>query len=269
MTLKAVYLTREEIPAAYVDLFSEKDGQFELTGIEGIKTEADIDRITTAYSKRIKDAAQRVKGSDEITPESIKTMIADAIAEGSAGSGSDDIDGGDIPTGVQNRLSKLERDLAAATQQATEFKTEAETAKAQALETALTSQLSAAAAASGIRPEAIDHFVSAHKGDFEINDGKLVRKFVEGDPKTASESVQDYLLKRKTDQSTAYFWPTNEGGGSRGGSGNPGPGGKNPFSKENWNVTEQNAIYNSDPERAKQFADQAGVDVITGLPKKG
>lgn len=262
--LKAVYLTKEAIPAQYVDLYTEKNGQWELTGIEGIRTEADIERITDAYGKRIKDAAKSVKSGEGLTSDQIAEIVRDEIKK-AAGDGGGNNGGGDNNNGGG---SDLERQLAAATDEAQTWKGKAEAAEAAALDSNLTAQLTAAVTAAGVRPEAVDHFVTSHKSDFELRDGKLARKFVESDPKTATQSVDDYLTSRKTDKSTAYFWPGNEGGGS-GGSGGLGGAhkGPNPFDPKTANMTEQNRIYSENPELAKRLADQAGVDVLTGQPK--
>ncbi len=259
--LKAVYLTKEEIPEKFVELYSEKNGQWELTGVSGIKTEADVERITDAYGKRIKDAAKTVKGDDSLSADDVKAIVADAI-KGALPAG-DGAGGDDKPTGDAD----LARKLAAATEEAQTWKTKAEQADAANIDSTLTSQLTAAVTAAGVRPEAVEHFVNAHKSDFEVRDGKLVRKFVEGDAKTATQTVDEYLTEKKVAASTSYFWPDNSGGGS-GGSGNAGGAytGKNPFDPKAPNRTEQDKIYVENPELAKQLAAQAGVDVITGRP---
>ena len=45
MALKAIYERAEEIPEAYRALFTERDGRYELTGVAGMKTEADVARL--------------------------------------------------------------------------------------------------------------------------------------------------------------------------------------------------------------------------------
>ena len=49
MALQAVYDTLEEIPEEYYrDLYEEKAGKHELTGVSGFKSQADIDRLQSA-----------------------------------------------------------------------------------------------------------------------------------------------------------------------------------------------------------------------------
>jgi len=48
--LKAIYTDVTEIPEEYSALYTERNGQYEITGIEGIKTAGDVDRLQTALS---------------------------------------------------------------------------------------------------------------------------------------------------------------------------------------------------------------------------
>src|SRR6202043_1957206 len=49
--LKTIYEKQEDIPEGYAELYAEKGGKFELTGIEGVKTKADLDRLNSALVK--------------------------------------------------------------------------------------------------------------------------------------------------------------------------------------------------------------------------
>src|ERR1039458_8330945 len=53
--LKTVYATQEEIPAGYEALYTERNGKWELTGVSGVKTQADIDRVQAALVKERTD----------------------------------------------------------------------------------------------------------------------------------------------------------------------------------------------------------------------
>ena len=55
MKLKLVVEKLDEIDSKYHDLYTEKDGKYEFTGVEGIKTQADIDRLQTALTKERAD----------------------------------------------------------------------------------------------------------------------------------------------------------------------------------------------------------------------
>ena len=55
MELELVYETKEDIPAGYEALFTERDGKWHLTGVKGIKSQGDIDRLQTALTKERND----------------------------------------------------------------------------------------------------------------------------------------------------------------------------------------------------------------------
>ena len=44
MALQIIVETLDDVDEKYHDLYTEKDGKFHLTGVDGMKTQADIDR---------------------------------------------------------------------------------------------------------------------------------------------------------------------------------------------------------------------------------
>ena len=55
--LKATYETKDDIPETvdFRDLFTEKNGKFELTGIAGIQTDGNVARLESALQKEKND----------------------------------------------------------------------------------------------------------------------------------------------------------------------------------------------------------------------
>jgi len=45
MALKIIEENLDAVDAVYHSLYTEKDGKFQLTGVEGMKTDADIQRL--------------------------------------------------------------------------------------------------------------------------------------------------------------------------------------------------------------------------------
>lgn len=58
--LKARYAKKEDIPQGFESLYTEKDGEFILTGIEGVKTESDIAAIKKALDSE-RDAHKQTR----------------------------------------------------------------------------------------------------------------------------------------------------------------------------------------------------------------
>ncbi len=51
MAIELSYEKEDEVPEAHKELYTEVDGKWNLTGITGMKTQADVDRLTTSLTK--------------------------------------------------------------------------------------------------------------------------------------------------------------------------------------------------------------------------
>src|ERR1019366_4225584 len=70
--LKTIYEKQEDVPEGYGELYVERNGHFELTGIEGVKTPADIERVSEALRKEKLDhktAKEALAKFGELDPE--------------------------------------------------------------------------------------------------------------------------------------------------------------------------------------------------------
>lgn len=255
--LKTVYEKAEEIPAGYEELYVEKDGKFNLTGIEGVKTQADIDKLQEAARKE-REATKAVKTQldkftaalGDVDPDTIPAKLEelnDANARLATLTAEGKIDetkmAERIDAAVTRAVGPVKRDLDAAQRQliAEQKKTaEKETANA-ALQLSIKQErirttIRDAAIAAKVLPTAIDDAVLVGERMFDYtDDGKLITKNDAGvtpglDPK---EWAKDMMEKRP------HWWPPSQGGGSRGGTGAQETGKGNPWSVDGWNVTEQ------------------------------
>ena len=64
--LKPLYDSETDIPKEYASLYEEKDGKFILTGIDGIKTQADIDKVLAAKKNEVENSKTLKKELDEL-----------------------------------------------------------------------------------------------------------------------------------------------------------------------------------------------------------
>jgi hypothetical protein len=55
MALNAVVDSLDDVPEAFKELYTERGGKFEITGIVGLKTQADVDRVNEALRKERED----------------------------------------------------------------------------------------------------------------------------------------------------------------------------------------------------------------------
>ena len=83
MALKAVYDKLEDIPEKFQELYTERNGKFELTGIEGVKTPEDVARVQTALEKERREHGEtkdKLKAYGDLDPEGVQKDL-DELAE--------------------------------------------------------------------------------------------------------------------------------------------------------------------------------------------
>lgn len=286
MVLKAVHDSQEEIPENYRDLYTEKDGKWELTGIQGVKTTADTSRLEESLKKeRKKVSAYRDKlklfnGGGELSVDaeiddwraraSDHQSKFDRIEELEAAAG-DKLDDSKINEMVEKRvnatlnskLAPVQRELETVKREREEFAAANEGYAKEKRRRTIHDAVREALMAEKVVQTAFDDALMLAERHFEVTDeGQVVTREDAGvmvglDPKGWLAELQP---KRE------HWWPNSVGGGSRG-SGTAGTAGNNPFSAKHWNMTEQGKVLRESPERAKQLAEAAGTKIGGPKPK--
>lgn len=260
--LEMSYPSLDNIPEAFRGLYSEDNGAFKLTGVVGVKTQDDINRLQEALNKERNDH-KTVKGdltrllggrtADEILADLDSIPALKAAAAGNDPKAVEDQVNARLQQAtapLQRQIAELNSQLEAASQSVAELKT-------REVNRTITDVISKAAMESKALPEAIEDIAFMGRNMFEVNEsGEVVAKNdIPG--LTPGVSAQVWLTEMK--RAKPYFWPQSQGAGGRGGQGNLG--GNNPFSKEGWNLTEQGALISRDRSLAEQMAKQAGTTV--------
>lgn len=281
MKLKTIYASAEEIPEGYADLYTERDGRWEFTGVEGVKTQGDIDRIQGALTKERTDH-KATKGElakfEGIDPDAVHTMETDLE---SARAQLDAIG----ENGVVDE-KKLEPIIAARVKQATaplerdkknlENKVDTLTKAVQekdgevvSLKTSITvggieRTVRDTAVTEKVLATALDDVVMRSSRIFEqTEDGRIITKDAPG--VTPGLTPKEWLADMK--EKAPHWWPTSVGGGSRGGNGGNATGANNPWSKAGWNITKQGAYVRENGEaKAKLLAESVGSYVGATKP---
>lgn len=250
--IKTLYDKKEDIPEAYLDLYVERNGKFELTGVEGVKTQADVDRVTEALRKEKTDhkaTKEIVAKFGDLDPEKIpaqleeleevKAQLATVTKDGKVDEGAVQER---IEAAVNRAVGPLQRDKKTLeTQLANKDKVigekdgEINTLNTGIKRSKLEGQLRDNAVVAKVLGTAIDDAVMVGANMFEEVDGKYVTKDGVGvtpglDPK---EWFKDMQEKRP------HWWPPSQGGGSRGAGAPLGKNADNPWSEAGWNVTDQ------------------------------
>ncbi len=273
MELQDSYDDPSEVPTEHAALYIEKDGKAVLT-LTGIKTQADFDAFGEALRKRYAEKAAKTAADSanlDLDNKDIKRMVSEAIKEAGL-----DIGGGDKDKGGNGddspAVHDLRRQVAELTEKLEKSETTRTAAEATAQATRIKTSLQGEAAKSGIRPEAIDAFVSLVSDSFEVSaDGNVVVK-LEGNKiagATPNSSPADVMPLLKRDANYSYFWPDSKGAGGEGGGGGGGGGGAgkdNPWSKAGWNLTKQGQLVQSDRGEAERLAKSAGSFIGAAKP---
>ncbi len=263
MSLKAVLTADEhgELAEHFQELYSERDGQFELTGIQGVKTEADVKRLQTSLEKERgdhKSTKTKLGVWSDLDHEEVMGRL-DRIPELEAAAG-DKIDEAALDEMAEKRAStrlkpierenlRLKEALQARDATISDFTLKD---KNRTIGKAL---LAAGRKLEMQDPEDARVF---GQGLFDITeDGDVL----DADGNTPEQFLVD-LQARK-----GHLWGPTEGGGASGGKGGKGFG-ANPFTFENWNETAQGQVIKEHGvERARAMIKSAGAGSLERLVK--
>lgn len=271
MKLKGKYGTREEIPAGYEDLYTEKNGEWEFTGVEGLKTQADVTRVQEALTKEraahksTKEAFKALDGLDVAEVVAQLDRIPELEAQVAAGGGADPakIDAL-VETRIKARVAPLERERDTLKGQVVELGGKVEQFETQSKTRSVHDAVRAEATKLGIIPSALDDALMLAERALGVSeDGAIVVNAGAGF--TEGLDVGTWLTEVR--EKRAHWWPASEGGGAGGGNATNG-GGVNPFTNAGWNMTEQGRIYKENPAKAENMAKSAGTTVGGQRPAK-
>jgi len=244
MALEAIHKTQDEIPEEYRPLYSERNGQFELTGIAGIKTQADVDRLSVALTKE-RDDHKETKGKFQVWGDmNYEETVArlDKIPELEAAAQDGGIDEEKMSELVEGRIATR---LAPIERENTTLKTQVEESngiivefRAKETKRTIHDSVRTACIESKVLDVAQEDALFLAERVFEIreDDAQVVTR--DGVGVTPGIRAGDWLTEMQ--QKRPHWWPTSEGGGAGGGGGGGIPGGgKNPWLAANWSITNQ------------------------------
>lgn len=278
--LKTVYDKKDEIPEGFGDLYIERNGKFEISGIEGIKTPADVERVQEALRKEKaehKAAKEALAKWGELNPEEVPAKLEE-LAEVQAQLATLTKDGKIDEGAVQERIeAAIARAVGPLTRDKQALEREVDKQKKAVAEkdgtigsleagikrSKIEGQLRDHAIAAKVIPTAIDDAVMVGVSMFEEINGKYVTKDGVGVTPglDAKEWYKDMQEKRP------HWWPPSQGGGSRGGGAPTGRHAENPWSREGWNITAQGRYMTAHgPEKSATAAASVGSKVGATKP---
>lgn len=268
MALKTVYEKKEEVPERFLELYTERDGKWELTGIEGMKTGEDVARVQTALEKERKehkDTKTKLKVFDGLDPEKVHASLDEieelrVRAEANDKGGIDDDKLDELVTRrVTREKAPIERENKRLADENAAL-TEANTGLTGTITSGkIETEIRKNAEAAKVVPSAIDDIVTIGKGIFEVqDDGAIVTRDSVG--VTPGVGVDVYLTDMK--ERRPHWWPASEGGGANGSDGGNSALGDNPWTAKHWNLTNQGKMVTQHGiEKATQMAKTAGSHI--------
>jgi hypothetical protein len=251
--LKTIYDSLDEIPEAHRELFAERNGKFELVGVEGIKTQADIDRVQSALVKERnehKEAKEKLAKFGDLDPEKVHEQLeagAEAVATVQQLTKDGKLDESKVQERIDAAIAKavgpvqrektaLERQLDAQKKAVAERDAKIGNLEAERIQDKIAGTLRDAAIAAKVLPTAIDDAVLVGARMFEVTeDGRIITR----DNVGVTPGIDANAWFKDMQERRPHWWPTSVGGGAQGGRGTPGSGADNPWSAEGWNITRQ------------------------------
>lgn len=265
--LKALLEKLDDVDEKYRDLYTERNGKFEFAGVEGMKTQADIDRIMEGLRKEKNDHNELKKKYHSLSGMEVDDIIAklDKYPELEAAA-TGKIDDAKLEQMVASRigvqLNPVKRELDKTVKERNDLQTLVDAFKQEKTSRLISDAVREAAKKAQMLDTAVEDAILYAERMFEVaEDGSVITKDGVGVvPGINAEMwLQDIQSKRP------HWWAPSLGAGAMG---SKGPGGvvKNPWTHENWNMTEQMQIFRADRNKAEKMAEMAGTKVGGARP---
>lgn len=262
MALKAILDTIDDLPEDIKKEYVEKNGKFELQ-VEGMKTQADVDRLQGALTKERNDHKVVRERLGLLGDRKIEDVIAtlDRLPELEAAAAGklDETKLNELVEGrIKTKLAPVEREKGQLAQRVQELSGIVEQYQTKdKVRTIHDSVRDAVGKAQGFQSSAVEDALLYAERMLEVNEeGRVVTR--DGVGVTPGVDAAVWLTEMQAKK--AHWWGPSQGGGA-GGNRNGGGAGGNPWSAEGWNMTEQGRILKENRSRAEQLAKSAGTSI--------
>lgn len=267
--LKTTLENLDDLPEAFHDLYTEKGDSFVLTGIEGMKTQSDVDAVRRSLEKERTDhktTKERYRPFESFADdaEAILSKLDrfDELEAAAAGKLDDDKINEMVESRMKSKTAPLERQLQQVTKERDDLLNENGELKEADKRRVIRDKIRESAVKSKMLEPALEDALLLGERVFDLDEtGNVVTR----DNVGVTPGVDPDVWLSEMQPKRAHWWPQSQGGGARG-SGGGGSYADNPFSFENWNRTKQAQLYKADPKKAEQYAQAAGTTVNGGKP---
>lgn len=274
MALKHQYDKQEDIPEAHRELFSERNGKWELTGVTGIQTQANVDRLERTLANEraaTKDAKDKLAEWTALgeSPDDVRKRLDEIDELELKAKGKPDQAELDELRGKWEKRAKapLELEISRLTKERDELKASNEEHIGRDRQRKIHDAIRSAATEAKLRPEAIDDALVLGERIFDVaEDGSVVTK----DQVGVAPGLQPKDWLGEIRDRRPHWWPGSIGTGAPGSGGRGGfpAGADNPWSAAGWNLTKQGSyVREHGLEKAEAMAKAAGTQFGGGPPK--
>ena len=261
MAFKMILDSIEGLPEDVAKEYVERDGKFHIQ-VEGMKTQADIDRIQGSLTAARTEASgfkAKLALLGDRKVEDVVTMLDHIPELEAAAAGKLDEDKLKEMAEARARaiVAPIERERDGLKTKVGELEGTVQTYVTKEKTRTIHDQIKDAAAKAGVVPEAIEDAIILGERVFELEEGTgkaVVKEGASGH--TRGLEVKDWLSDLQTRK--PHWFGTSSGGGAGGNRGGGGGAEPNPFTHEHWNMTKQGQLMQSDPSRADRLAKAAG-----------
>lgn len=272
--LKLKYQKKDDIPQGREDLYIEKEGEWHFVGVEGIKTQTDVDRVMLGLSKeRDEHKGTKAKlavweGLDRADVdaklarlEELEVAAKDSISKAEMDKKLDEL----AEVRVKNRMLPVERERDGLKKKLEEADKAIAQLTAEKNRRIVHDKIREAAVAAKVQPEVMADVLLLSDNVFELTEnGDLLTK--ENAYGVDAGLAPDTFFQTQQER-RPYWWPPSTGGNSKGSGNKGGGGGVNPWAADTWNLTEQGKyVKEHGMEKAQQMAKMAGATVGGSKP---
>lgn len=259
--LELSYNSEDDIPENAKEYYTKEGDEWILTGVNG-GGKKNIDRLTTSLDKERKDHKGTKEKFSKLNGLDVDEILQRNSEYDELKLRAEKIDDGKIDeivnVRIKNKLAPLERENAELKGKVTNYENEVTELKGKETNRKIKGALSKAALAAKVINEAIGDVEDIGARLFEVTeDGQVVSR----DNVGLTPGITPEMWLQDLQDKKPYWFPGNVGGGANGSRGSQGAGGKNPWSHEGWNLTEQGKILRDNPEKAGRMAAMHGVDL--------
>lgn len=256
-SLKAVLDSIDDLADPIKELYSKKGDKFELTGIEGVKTTADVERVNkTNNTLREENKTLKAKLApfadldiEEVTAKLDRIEELEAAASGKM---DDAAINKLVEARLKTQLGPKDREVKRLLDENAALKSENDTLKTSEKRRAIHDAVRTAALELKLVDTAIEDALYMSERFMDVDDDGRVGTKEGATPK-------DWLLELQPKR--PHWWPPTQGSG---GKGNTGAGGyaNNPWTLDNWNLTAQGRVIS---EKGRDFASKLAEAAGTTL----